>query len=106
MPLVQPVPKPMGRRQIHPDISREQRERIWGRSRGRCECCGRPMGRYSMLDWPELHHIIPKGMGGTSKVYEDHELMYLRLECHDREEAAGYPHRYSWVEDMRLKGEG
>lgn len=86
-------------------IPPEQRARIWERSKGRCECgCGKPMVTTSMESWPELHHVIPLGMGGRpKKVYQDHELRFLRLECHDLEESQGYPHRQSWVEEMKAK---
>jgi hypothetical protein len=101
-----PVPKPTFKKPPYPKVGKGQRERIWKRCEGICECgCGMGLWRtrYIIGNHAELHHIIPLGMGGSRRVYEDYELMYITLKCHDLEEAQGYPHRVSWVELMKKK---
>jgi 5-methylcytosine-specific restriction endonuclease McrA len=48
------------------------------RCKGRCEVCGQPP------DWRGLavSHTIPKGMGGTRRVYLDSDLQVLCSRCH------------------------
>lgn len=55
-----------------------QHDRIVERSSGYCECCGR------CPDWRgiQVHHLRPKGMGGTMRIYEDSELIALCGKCH------------------------
>jgi 5-methylcytosine-specific restriction endonuclease McrA len=103
MTQVQPIPKP--KHQVKSKRSRvlpEQYERICKRASGVCECgCGIP---FTFSDPLELHHIFPKGLGGRPYfTYQDWQLMGIRRSCHDKEEAAGYPHRHSWIEMMKEK---
>ena len=59
-------------------ITNAQRQRIYKRAGRLCEQCG------SAGDWRGLaiHHIKPKGIGGTKKVYADEELILLCGRCH------------------------
>lgn len=55
-----------------------QHDRIVERSSGFCECCGQ---------WPDfrgiqVHHLKPKGMGGTKREYPDDMLIALCGKCH------------------------
>lgn len=87
-------------------VTAEQVDRLWIRCQGLCECgCGMLAVATAVVcpGKAEVHHIRPKGMGGTTHQYEDCELMILRLECHDLEESKGYPHRESWIQEMREK---
>lgn len=79
---------------------------LWIRSKGICECgCGRMM-RVTEDIYPakaEKHHVRPLGMGGSKHHYELYEYRMLRLECHQKEHAAGCPHRVSWIQEMKDK---
>ena len=61
------------------------------RAGGRCECCGGPP------DWRglQVHHLIPKGMGGSRRVYNKAELRLLCGRCHA--EAHGIRERSSII---------
>jgi hypothetical protein len=88
-------------------ITPEEWEALWQRSKGICECgCDKRMMRtlLPVSNRGEAHHCCPKGMGGRPKHhYELWEYRMLRLDCHDKEEAAGYPHRESWIQEMNEK---
>lgn len=58
-------------------------KQVWLKSRGHsegdlllCEVCGQPA--------VDIHHIIPKGMGGTKRVYTGYLLIALCRHDHDR----------------------
>ena len=56
-----------------------QRKRILDRACGLCEVC-----RSNGIGWGlRVHHIDPKGMGGSHHKYTDDELELLCLKCHD-----------------------
>jgi hypothetical protein len=59
-------------------VGKPQRERLLARSGGLCELCNQPP------DWRGLsvHHLKPKGMGGTTHQYTDDELRLVCGLCH------------------------
>ena len=51
-----------------PETRKAVYDRVW------CEKCG--------MRGTEIHHRVAKKMGGTTKVYEAHELALLCAQCH------------------------
>lgn len=54
-----------------------------------------------MENQAELHHIVPLGMGGRKREYQDWELIWLATVHHRLEESQGYPHKESWKEMLK-----
>jgi 5-methylcytosine-specific restriction endonuclease McrA len=70
-------PKPVRIHKKHSGIGAAQRERLLKRAGGRCEHC-RELPDFRGL---EIHHLTPKGMGGTHEEYEDNELEVVCGKC-------------------------
>lgn len=49
------------------------RERLWKLQKGKCPCCGQPLGKD-----PHIDHIIPIALGGTNT---DDNVQLLRAKC-------------------------
>lgn len=71
-------------------LSRGLTEKLFALQRGRCACCGMPLGEDYQLD-----HIVPLALGGAN---EDRNIQLLRRECNGRKKAL-HP-----IDYMRRKG--
>lgn len=71
-------------------LSKGLSERLFKLQRGKCACCGKPLG-----DDYHLDHIMPLALGGTNT---DGNIQLLRAEC-NRQKRAKHP-----VDFMRERG--
>ena len=71
-------------------LSKGLAERLYGIQRGRCTCCGKPLGKDYHLD-----HIMPLALGGTNT---DDNMQLLRATC-NRQKSAKHP-----VDFMQQRG--
>lgn len=71
-------------------LSRGLRDKLFKLQRGKCACCGEPLGDYFHLD-----HIMPLALGGTNT---DDNMQLLRAKCNSQK-SAKHP-----VDFMQSKG--
>ena len=60
-------------------LSKDLAKRLFKLQRGKCACCGKPLGDNYHLD-----HIMPLALGGTN---EDSNIQLLRAECNMQKHA-------------------
>lgn len=61
------------------EISHQSIDRLYDLQRGKCPCCGLPLGDNYHLD-----HIMPLALGGTNT---DDNIQLLRQECNNQKRA-------------------
>lgn len=67
-------------------LSKDLAERLYGRQKGKCRCCGKPLGKDYHID-----HIIPIVQGGANT---DENCQLLRKTC-NLKKGAKDPYRYA-----------
>lgn len=72
-------------------------ERVRQRAGGRCEWCGRSAAI-------EVHHIIPRGMGGARRLDTDWNMVGLCRLCHDAAQQYRIPRRALLARTVYLTG--